>query len=191
MGLHQPTTAAHLTVDDPLPKVSTIRRFHCHSCRIEVALCSRCDRGNIYCPACAKPRLVERIRKARETYRRSSRGKLVRAQAEGRRRARIRNPPPDFVGDRGSPSAGHKGTTPAPGLVGPDSGDSINESVDVRSHPVEPKGPPSPLQRLVRCACCLGIFIPFQRQGPRRGHEARLLRARGPPRAPAHGGRTP
>jgi hypothetical protein len=188
MGLFQSTNSAEPNLDAPLPGASTIRRFHCRSCAAEVVLCSGCDRGNIYCQPCSTRQAKERIQRARKKYRESRAGKLVRAAAEKRRRGRRKREIEDFVGDRGSLLDGQKGNAPISEPVGLETGEPSDESVDVRSDPVGPQRVPPAAQGLVRCACCMGLFVPFERQGPRRGHEARLLRARGPPANLAHGG---
>ena len=202
MGLPQDTNSADPSSNASLPGASTVRRFHCHFCQAEVVLCACCDRGNIYCTACAGPRLVDRIRRARSRYRQGHKGKTVRAAAEKRRRARQESgprpepepePEPEpgsgnSVGDRGSPPLEDKGNTPVSEPVGSGTGEPFDENSDVYSHSVgHERLPPAP-QGLVRCACCGKIFIPFQRQGPRRGREARLLRARAPPARFTHGG---
>jgi len=191
MRLSQRTTSADPNNDAPVPGASTTRRFHCHSCRGEVILCSGCDRGNIYCKACAGPRLVERLRKARAKYRQGRRGKGIRAAAEKRRRARRMLDIENSVGDRGSPPLEEKGNAPVSEPVGSDTGEPFNEDSDVRSHSVGQKGLPPASQGLVRCACCGRLFVPFQPQGPRRGCEKKLLRARAQPAKFAHGGGAP
>ena len=100
--------------DAALPPASTCRLFHCRCCLSPVGLCSRCDRGNIYCSPCAPVRMEERIKSARRSYRRTVEGELVRAAAEKRRRKRRLTPPVEnAVGDRGSLPSDPQGNTSA------------------------------------------------------------------------------
>lgn len=200
MGLFHRTSRSGTDLDTDLAPVSTIRRFHCLSCRCEVILCSCCDRGNVYCGSCGPERARARRRRARAAYRSTVRGKKVRALAERRRRERRRSPTPnppapdpleDSVGDRGSLPAGHEGNSPSPGPVGPGDGDPTDDVEDSVSCPMGGTALSPPAPRLVRCERCRRSFVPFQKQrsGRPRARARRLARA--PPRKASDGGGTP
>ena len=68
------------------------RMFLCGCCRAQVVLCSRCDRGNVYCgPACAASRRRESVRAAGRRYQRSRSGRFAHAARARRYRARRQN----------------------------------------------------------------------------------------------------
>ena len=68
------------------------RLFLCARCRAQVVLCSRCDRGNIYCgTACARARRHESIRAAGKRYQGSRAGRFAHAARARRYRARRQN----------------------------------------------------------------------------------------------------
>lgn len=63
------------------------RLFLCGRCRTQVVLCSRCDRGNIYCSAvCAQTSRRQFQRDAGDRYQRSPRGRLAHAERSRRHR---------------------------------------------------------------------------------------------------------
>ena len=63
------------------------RLFLCGQCRTQVVLCSRCDRGNIYCSAvCAQISRRQFQRDAGDRYQRSPRGRLAHAERSRRHR---------------------------------------------------------------------------------------------------------
>lgn len=67
------------------------RMFLCGRCRAQVVLCSRCDRGNVYCGvACAGLRRRESVRAAGSRYQHSRRGRLAHAARMQRYRERCR-----------------------------------------------------------------------------------------------------
>lgn len=78
-----PSTRSGVRMDRPA------RLFLCAGCRVQVVLCSRCDRGNLYCgrPCWRRARDVAR-REAARRYQRSPRG--IEAHAERSRRWRER-----------------------------------------------------------------------------------------------------
>ena len=77
------------------------RLFFCARCCCEVRLCSRCDRGQIYCGRdCAQDARRQRQREARARYQATGRGKRMHAERSRRYRARLRS-----VTDQGSGSA--------------------------------------------------------------------------------------
>ena len=65
------------------------RLFLCGRCRVQVLLCSHCDRGQHYCSReCAGQARRERRREAAERYQRSWRGRMAHAERSRRWRAR-------------------------------------------------------------------------------------------------------
>ncbi len=65
------------------------RLYLCARCRIQVILCSRCDRGNRYCGrACWRQARTEARRQAAQRYQRSWRGRVFHAQRSRRWRQR-------------------------------------------------------------------------------------------------------
>ena len=70
-------------------------------CRVQVILCSRCDRGNRYCGrACRRQARTEARRQAAQRYQRSWRGRVCHAQRS--RRWRQRRAARDAVGAAGA-----------------------------------------------------------------------------------------
>ena len=65
------------------------RLFLCGRCRVQVLLCSHCDRGQHYCGReCAAQARRERRREAAQRYQHSWRGRLAHAARSRRWRAR-------------------------------------------------------------------------------------------------------
>jgi hypothetical protein len=83
--------------DDPIPA----RLFLCARCRAQVVICSRCDRGHIYCAGeCARRTRGEAQRAAGRRYQGSHRGRVLHAARARRYRTRQKN-----VTHHGSPPA--------------------------------------------------------------------------------------
>ena len=71
---------------------SSGRLFLCASCRIQVVVCSRCDRGQIYCAGgCALRARRDSIRAAGRRYQDSRRGRFKHAERSRRYRSRQNN----------------------------------------------------------------------------------------------------
>ena len=67
--------------------LGTARRYHCARCRQPVLICSRCDRGNIYCfDGCAEAAYNERRRRNSQGYQRSAKGRLKNKERQRRSR---------------------------------------------------------------------------------------------------------
>lgn len=65
------------------------RLYLCARCRVQVILCSRCDRGNRYCgQACGHQARTEARRQAAQRYQGSWRGRIAHAQRSHRWRQR-------------------------------------------------------------------------------------------------------
>jgi len=68
------------------------RMFLCGRCRAQVVLCSRCDRGNVYCgPACSQARRRESVRAAGKRYQDSRAGRFAHAARSRQYRAGRQN----------------------------------------------------------------------------------------------------
>ena len=68
---------------------SSARLFICARCRCQVAICSHCDRGNIYCgKRCSETARRQSRREASRRYRRTRRGRLAHAERQRRYRQR-------------------------------------------------------------------------------------------------------
>jgi len=79
------------------------RLFLCGRCRAQVVICSRCDRGQIYCgAACSQVARRESQREAGRRYQRGRRGRF--AHAERARRHRQRRRQKNNVTHQGSPA---------------------------------------------------------------------------------------
>jgi hypothetical protein len=128
--------------DDPIPA----RLFLCARCRAQVVICSRCDRGHIYCAGdCARQARGEAQRAAGRRYQGSHRGRLLHAARARRYRARQNN-----VTHHGSPSA------PANDLL---SAASVTAASDAVAAGGEPR------HTIGRCHWCGCRCPPLIRQG--------------------------
>ena len=66
---------------------SSLRLYDCARCRVLVAICRRCDRGQIYCGhGCAEIRRRESVRKAAKVYQKRSPGAMNHARRQERYR---------------------------------------------------------------------------------------------------------
>jgi len=77
------------------------RLFLCQGCRIQVLICSHCDRGHLYCAGvCAQKARRQALRDAGRRYQMSRRGRINHAARSRRHRARK-----NIVTHQGSPQA--------------------------------------------------------------------------------------
>lgn len=68
---------------------TSARLFNCTLCHIQVVICSRCDRGNIYCgPSCSQYARAHHHRLANQTYQNTSKGRRKHAERQHRYRER-------------------------------------------------------------------------------------------------------
>jgi hypothetical protein len=126
----------------------TCRMFLCARCRSQVFVCTRCDRGNVYCPGtCALEARRARQREARRRYQATARGRAMHAARNRRYRARSR-----CVTHQG-PSNNHKAGT----LVASDI------HVALSKPPVGAKWLSQPI-----CHHCRRSASPFVRRSPLR-----------------------
>lgn len=80
------------------------RLYLCARCRVQVVLCSRCDRGNRYCGTlCRRQSRQEARSQTAQRYQRSWRGRIAHAQRSRRWRQRraARETARDVAGDAG------------------------------------------------------------------------------------------
>jgi hypothetical protein len=126
------------------------RLFVCARCRTQVVLCTRCDRGNVYCGA-ACSQIVRRtsMREAGRRYQSSRAGRFAHAARARRYRARRKN-----LTHQGSAAAGTGALLPA-------------ETTPQSAHNATPDS--EPLQRDVanvpRCSRCGAQRAQAVRQG--------------------------
>jgi len=64
----------------------TARLYNCARCHAQTMICRCCDRGNVYCPACALPARQEARRRASQRYQKSLQGRLNHAARQRRYR---------------------------------------------------------------------------------------------------------
>ena len=102
---------------------TSARLFNCTLCHAQAVICSRCDRGNIYCGSgCSQYARAKNHRLANQTYQNTSKGRRVHAERQQRYRERQITK----VTDQGSPSlpphdllsaSPSKGSFPQRGLI--------------------------------------------------------------------------
>lgn len=142
----------------------TPRFFLCNSCRRQVVICSRCDRGQVYCGRdCALEVRRRRQREARHRYQASECGRKLHADRSRRFRARGRR-----VTDQGPTlgTPGHQQSEPARAAV-----------TAVRPAII------NPARRLTACHCC-GHPVPDRvRMGPIHRPCRRVITLHGGPQA--------
>jgi hypothetical protein len=96
------------------------RLFLCARCRVQVVLCSRCDRGNRYCGRSCRRLAREAARRdSASRYQRSRRGRLAHADRSRRWRQRNRHPDRDRAAADASDggreqNVTHQGCPPVP-----------------------------------------------------------------------------
>lgn len=80
--------------------LESVRRFLCAACRVEVYVCSPCDRGQRYClEGCALLARRRSTRDAKRRYQKTLCGRILHAERSRRYRLRRKN-----VTDHGSPA---------------------------------------------------------------------------------------
>ena len=136
---------------------NTARLFNCARCPCQVMICSRCDRGNIYChPRCAQQARRESLRAAGQRYQRSRRGRFTHAERQRRYRAHRKK-----VTHQGSPS--------------PAAGDSLRSDSEGAVVPTNPATVERGAEG-IRCAFCAArcsgyVRLDFLRRRPSAGSQ--------------------
>ena len=151
---------------------NTARLFTCARCRCQVVICSRCDRGNIYCgPQCSHEARRASVNAAGRRYQGTRRGRHTHAARQRRYRSRR-----EKVTHQGSPC-------PAPSAsLATDSEGSVGWSAPVVKEE----------DACFRCSFCGGRCSAFVRQDflhRRRPYESRPSAGQVPFRwpSPHHG----
>lgn len=134
------------------------RLYNCARCAVQVHICRRCDRGNIYCArSCAAARRRESLLRAGVRYQLSLLGACRHAGRQRAWRARQAHK----VTHQGSPAAAPPVTVAAACM---DSPRQLNHG---QSPPVAPRS--LRLRARLRCSFCARALSPFARLGPLRG----------------------
>ena len=82
---------------------ATARLYLCTRCRLQCAICSRCDRGHSYCTAeCASASRREAQKRNEQRYRKTRRAQTLNAQRQQRFRLRQLAQKPKTVTHQGS-----------------------------------------------------------------------------------------
>ena len=91
-GLLGPSRLSLLGGDDrAMDAAETARQARCPRCHTVFAICSHCDRGQVYCgESCSRPARRDSLRRARRRHRRSPEGRLDHRDRERDRRRRRR-----------------------------------------------------------------------------------------------------
>ena len=69
----------------------TSRVYPCLNCNCQTIICSRCDRGNIYCKQCAPIMAIKTRQKANQRYQHTYQGRLKHAARQNRYRELIKH----------------------------------------------------------------------------------------------------
>ncbi len=63
---------------------NTARLFNCRCCQIQVIICRKCDRANVYSPSCAMSARAKSLREASKRYQNTPRGRSNHAARQRR-----------------------------------------------------------------------------------------------------------
>jgi hypothetical protein len=139
-------------------EAASARLFLCAGCRKQVAICSCCDRGQIYCAGeCARQARRGAVRCAGQRYQRGNAGRRRHAARQGRYRARDKK-----VTHQGSPAP------PVDDLLAPGSPVSASDAVAPQDRA---------WRTITHCHWCGRPCPPLVRQGflRRRAHQRSTL----------------
>jgi hypothetical protein len=155
------------------------RYYFCKACCSQSYVCSSCDRAQIYCPDCKIIQNQERIRRARNKYKKSRKGRLKRAFSSQSRRNKIKAKIGDLEtaesaqlkkieGDRGPLVAQVLSKTPLPAIPAEQKPKGASEHAQF-SNPLfnfsSNKGEQLPGRATqIICSFCKRECPPFQRQ---------------------------
>lgn len=152
------------------------RLFLCARCRVQVVLCSRCDRGNLYCGrACSQAVRSAAMREAARRYQASRAGRFAHAERARRYRARRNN-----VTHQGS------GAGAATALLDAETAKTLHSAPPDCTAPVMHEAAPTPaIASEPRCSRCGARRAHAVRQGWLRHARSRIAGvATGPPWRP-------
>ena len=158
--------------------VESHRLFNCARCRCQVRICTRCDRGNVYCSKqCAGSARRESVRWAGVRYQRTDAGKRNHASRQNRYR------------QRQIQKVTHQGSDKAVFRL-PPSAQPAAKTLSVATTKLEviDGNQSQPTMGAVRCDFCRCPCGPFTRLGPLR-HWPVSPRRRRRPRLPVDRGR--
>jgi hypothetical protein len=131
------------------------RLFLCASCRVQVIICSCCDRGQVYCNSGCSARARRRtVRDAGQRYQASLKGRRAHAARMSRYRARRQR-----VTHHSSPAAVLHDLLPPEAMM--------PTAVDIS--PAEVLRPPGPYCRWCGCRCLPLLRLGFIRRRRHRG----------------------
>lgn len=132
--------------DDADEALASARLYHCGRCRLQVLICSCCDRGNIYCnKGCAEEARRSAQREAGKRYQSTDRGRRNHAKRASDYRARQKK-------------VTHQGSLSQPADDVMSAGTALTPSTACSS-PALPRESPS------RCHWCGRPCSPFVRNG--------------------------
>ncbi len=140
------------------------RLFVCARCRMQVVLCSRCDRGQRYCgPTCSRAARRDSQRAAGARYQRSRAGRMAHAERSRRWRERhlahhqVRDDDAAAGDDGGINFVTHQGSAAppvnAPLPLAEQAGGGASEEIDASTPPT------------THCRRCATALAPWVRQG--------------------------
>lgn len=153
------------------------RLYNCGRCGVQVRICRRCDRGNVYCAlTCANSSRRESLRRAAKRYQGGYWGAVRHAARQGAWRRRRRRAETEIVTHQGSAEMGGTGTVAAPSTVPlVNDADAADPRADAPSVPLLASHVSGSTLRGVfrftrpRCHFCRRRLSRFTRLGPLRG----------------------
>ena len=139
----------------------TYRLFYCLLCRVQCRVCSRCDRGNIYCKNCQVQAKQSRQQRANQKYRSSKKGRAVRARLEKQRRL---NRKLNSVGDHGSKIADQPSNDVSAGSGAAQRSNSNEEVSGENVLAIDTQSCSAMVQKQFRCEFCNSPFGFYSRR---------------------------
>lgn len=134
------------------------RLYLCARCRSQTFLCTRCDRGQIYCSSiCAAASRSQSQREARQRYNKTRRARTLNAERQRRYRLRHGTQTRERVTDQGSPMV-------------PDVASSSASTEQRVALPFSSVATAAGIIFCHRCSCecAAGVRLGFQKVGHRR-----------------------
>lgn len=140
---------------------SRYRLYNCQRCHGQVRICSRCDRGQVYCRSgCAQMARQASVRRAGRRYQQSRRG----AHRHAARQAAYRQRQREKVTHHGFPPS--RGSATVPLAMAREARRSIKREDGHREDVVQSSsaGRHTDPRGTVRCDACGGVCLPFARR---------------------------